>query len=89
MGYHLYKAYPKLGVASRAELARLGLDEGGRLTGRRRSFRIIHATLAVTTQRKWLIFSGQSPDRFDPLNPGRSFPESPATARRCSPEGNE
>ncbi|WP_246005175.1 helix-turn-helix domain-containing protein [[Actinomadura] parvosata] len=33
IGYHLYKAYPKLGVASRAELARLDLDEGGRLTG--------------------------------------------------------
>ncbi len=26
VGYHLYKAYPKLGVTSRAELARLGLD---------------------------------------------------------------
>lgn len=26
IGYHLYKAYPKLGVASRGELARLGLD---------------------------------------------------------------
>ncbi|MFD2398144.1 LuxR C-terminal-related transcriptional regulator [Prauserella oleivorans] len=25
VGYHLYKAYPKLGVASRAELAKLGL----------------------------------------------------------------
>ncbi|GAB3994909.1 hypothetical protein GCM10029992_10730 [Glycomyces albus] len=24
-GYHLYKAYPKLGVASRNELSRLGL----------------------------------------------------------------
>ncbi|MBE1583771.1 helix-turn-helix transcriptional regulator [Nonomuraea angiospora] len=33
IGYHLYKAYPKLGVASRAELARLDLDEGGHLTG--------------------------------------------------------
>ncbi|AQZ70515.1 hypothetical protein BKM31_19915 [[Actinomadura] parvosata subsp. kistnae] len=31
IGYHLYKAYPKLGVASRAELARLDLDEGGPL----------------------------------------------------------
>ncbi|WP_188193559.1 helix-turn-helix transcriptional regulator [Nonomuraea sp. SYSU D8015] len=27
VGYHLYKAYPKLGVASRGELARLPLDE--------------------------------------------------------------
>ncbi|MEV0234080.1 AAA family ATPase [Nonomuraea sp. NPDC050786] len=26
IGYHLYKAYPKLGVASRGELARLGLE---------------------------------------------------------------
>ena len=26
VGYHLYKAYPKLGVASRAELAALGLE---------------------------------------------------------------
>nr|WP_254716776.1 helix-turn-helix transcriptional regulator [Actinomadura sp. WMMB 499] len=25
VGYHLYKAYPKLGVASRGELARLDL----------------------------------------------------------------
>ncbi|MBB5785150.1 ATP-binding protein [Nonomuraea jabiensis] len=31
IGYHLYKAYPKLGVASRAELAALDLGEGGRL----------------------------------------------------------
>ncbi|MGR6924496.1 ATP-binding protein [[Actinomadura] parvosata] len=29
VGYHLYKAYPKLGVASRAELSRLDLDEQG------------------------------------------------------------
>ncbi|MGR6919663.1 helix-turn-helix transcriptional regulator [[Actinomadura] parvosata] len=33
IGYHLYKAYPKLGVASRAELARLDLGEGGPLAG--------------------------------------------------------
>lgn len=26
VGYHLYKAYPKLGVTTRAELARLGVD---------------------------------------------------------------
>ena len=26
VGYHLYKAYPKLGVAPRAELARLGVE---------------------------------------------------------------
>ncbi|HEY1175908.1 MAG TPA: LuxR C-terminal-related transcriptional regulator, partial [Phytomonospora sp.] len=29
VGYHLYKAYPKLGVASRAELARLPRSGGG------------------------------------------------------------
>jgi DNA-binding CsgD family transcriptional regulator len=29
VGYHLYKAYPKLGVTSRAELARFGLDASG------------------------------------------------------------
>jgi DNA-binding CsgD family transcriptional regulator len=28
VGYHLYKAYPKLGVLSRAELPGLGLDGG-------------------------------------------------------------
>jgi DNA-binding NarL/FixJ family response regulator len=27
VGFHLYKAYPKLGVASRSELARLQLEE--------------------------------------------------------------
>jgi DNA-binding CsgD family transcriptional regulator len=26
VGYHLYKAYPKLGVTTRVELARLGVD---------------------------------------------------------------
>jgi DNA-binding CsgD family transcriptional regulator len=27
VAYHLYKAFPKLGISSRAELARLDLDE--------------------------------------------------------------